>query len=72
VLNINVAGAGGGSILVDHVDSGAVVDMKLRGTGGEVSKFLKNKAEILRDLGSVDSREEFGLGGAGGADALEL
>ena len=72
VLDINVAGARSGAILVDHVNGGTIVDMKLRGTRREIPKLLKNKAEVLRDLGSMNSGTEFGFGGAGGADALEL
>ena len=72
VLNINMARARGGSIVIDHIDSCKVVNMKEGGARWEIAKVMQNRAEILGDFGSVYSGNKLSLSGRGSANGLKF
>ena len=61
-----------GSAVVDKFDGAGVILTKRRWASGWEAQIGEHTAQSLGNLGSGDSSNEFGLGGAGGSDALGL
>jgi hypothetical protein len=72
VLNVNVTGARGRLVLIDHVAGGTIVNVKQGGARRKALELLKNIAEVLGGFGGVDGGNELGLSRAGCTDALKL
>ncbi len=62
-LSINVASSRSGLVFVDHVDGCLVVFIENSRTVWRKTQFNEYRTEILGDLGSMDSCNEFGFGG---------
>jgi hypothetical protein len=72
ILHINVARARGGTVVINHIDSGKVVNMKKSGARGEVAKVMQNGPEVLGHLSGLHRSNKLGFGGGGGADRLKF
>ena len=72
VLDINVEGAFGRTVCINHLNGRFVVFKHGGGCRLIETKLAKYRAEIFGYLSSRDSRKKFGLGGTGGSDGLGL
>jgi hypothetical protein len=72
VLDINVAGACGGTAGIDHVNGRFIVFIKESGVLLGKTKLLKDDTEVFGDLGSGNSGNKLSFSGTGGSDGLCL
>jgi len=72
VLNVDVAGADGGTAIVDHGDGSLIADMKDSGNKGKITKLRKDRAKIFGGFGGMNSSDELSLGGGSGTGSLKL
>ena len=72
MLDVNVARALGGAVLVNHSDGGLIILVEGCRARLRVAEFSKNGAEVFGDLGGVDGGNKLGLGGRGRNSGLKL
>jgi hypothetical protein len=70
--NVNMARASSGATGVDHFNSRLIVFENGGGPDLRVTKFVKNRAKMLGDLGSFNGSKKFGLGARSNSDGLRV
>ena len=62
MLNVNVSGARGGTIIIYHGDRGLIIHKEGSRSSERKMKIRENGSEIFRNLGSINTSNKFCLG----------